>query len=403
MTGRPSRAEATGGRAPATDRPRAAAIDLDRAATTPVADEALAAMLPYFRERAGNPSSVHAAGREARRALEEARERVAASVGADPADLTFTSGATEALHLGVLGTLAARPAGAHVVSASSEHSAALEAVRAAERGGARVTWVDPDPDGTVAEGAVVAALRDDTALVVLMRVNNETGVRTRLAGVGAAVRERGGVLLVDAVQALGYEDVGLAALDADLVALSAHKVEGPKGVGALAMRRGRRVEALLRGGGQERGRRAGTVPVPLAVGFGVAASRAATGWQERARRVGTLRDRLEASLLAIGGVHVHGAGADRGPKHLNVLVDDVDGEALLINLDAEGVLASAGSACAAGSLEPSHVLLAMGRSPDEARRSVRFSLGDHLTEADVDEAARRIARALERTRSVPPA
>jgi cysteine desulfurase len=375
-------------------------LDFDRAATTPVHPDALAAMQPYFRERYGNPSSLHAAGRAARRALEEAREAVAVAVGAEPAGVVFTSGATEAIGLAVAGLLALRPGG-HVVTSPLEHAATLAAVREAERRSHPVTWLRPDERGVIEPDAVVAALRDDTALVALMRVNNETGVVTDLSGVGAAVRERGGVLLVDAVQAFGHERLTLDALGADMLALSAHKVEGPKGVGALVMAPGMRLEPQQRGGGQERGLRAGTMSVANAVGFGVAARRAASGWEARAARVGALRDRLERRLAAVEGVAVNGGGAPRGPKHSNLRFDGTDGETLLINLDAAGVLASMGSACAAGSVEPSHVLLAMGLSPSVARASLRFSVGDHLDEDTVDEAATRIERALARTRSVP--
>ncbi|CAN5803077.1 cysteine desulfurase family protein [soil metagenome] len=376
-------------------------IDLDRAATTPVHVDVLDAMLPYFRERAGNPSSIHAAGRMARRGLEEARERVAAALRAAPSAVIFTSGATEALHLGVFGTLASRGERAHVVSAVTEHAATLAAVRTAQRRGAEVTWIEPDADGVIDPDEVVRALRDDTALVALMRVNNETGVITDVARVGDAVRERRGALLVDAVQAFGMEEVSLDAFRADMIALSAHKVEGPKGIGALVVRPGLRLEGVTLGGAQERGLRAGTPAVASAVGFGVAAEFAATGAPDRARRVAALRDALEAAIAAHEGVLVNGAGAPRGPKHLNVRIAAVDGEALLINLDGEGVLASAGSACAAGSIEASHVLMAMGLSRVEAASSVRFSLDDHLDHADVARAATRIVRAIARTRAVP--
>jgi cysteine desulfurase len=377
-----------------------ATLDLDRAATTPVHGDVLAAMLPYFRERAGNPSSIHAAGRLARRGLEAARERVAEAVGAPAAAVVFTSGATEAIHLGIHGVLATRPGG-HVVTAVTEHAATIAACRAAERAGAAVSWLRPDERGSISPESVLDALRDDTALVALMSVNNETGVLTDVASVAEAVRGRGAVLLVDAVQAFGHDDVTMGTLGADLLALSAHKVEGPKGIGALVVRPGVRLEGQIGGGSQERGLRAGTPAVASAVGFGVAASRAAAGWRARAARVGSLRDRLERTLCSLQDVAVNGGGAPRGPKHLNLRVGATDGESLLMNLDAEAVLASAGSACAAGSLEPSHVLLAMGLSRSEATSSVRFSLGDHLGDEDVTEAAGRIARAIDRTRSVP--
>jgi cysteine desulfurase len=376
----------------------AATIDLDRAATTPVAEDVLAAMLPYFSERAGNPASVHAAGRSARRALEEARERVAAAVRATPRQVVFTSGATEALHLAVHGSLGPR-AGAHAVTSRTEHAAVVEALRACEGRGHEVTWLRPDRDGVVARAAVEAALGPATALVALMRTNNETGVQHDLGPLRAALRARGVRVLVDAVQAFGYEPVDLETLGADMIALSSHKVGGPKGCGALVLGQDVVLEAQQRGGGQERGLRGGTVDVPAVVGFALAAERAAD-WQARAARVAALRDRFEAALLRLPGVHVNAARAPRGPKHANVRFDDVDGEVLLINLDTLGVLASAGSACAAGSIEPSHVLLAMGQAPAEARASIRFSFGDHLDEGVVDEAAHRVAAAVQRSRGV---
>lgn len=373
-------------------------LDLDRAATTPVHPDVLGAMLPYFRERAGNPASVHAAGRLARRGVEEARERVASAVGAAPRQIVFTSGATEAIHLAVHGTLALRP-GAHVVAAASEHAAVLEAVRSAERRGHPVTWLRPDEEGRVDLDALVSAVTRDTALVALMRVNNETGVRHDLCDVRAPLTRWGARVLVDAVQALGYEPLDLDAAGADLLALSSHKVEGPKGCGALVLRADVEVEPQQRGGGQERGVRGGTVDVPAVVGFGVAAARAAGDVAARSRHVATLRDRFERAVLArVPGAVVNGAGAPRGPKHSSLRFPGVDGQTLLINLDAAGVLASAGSACAAGSLEPSHVLRSMGVPVAAARASVRFSLGDHLTDADVDDAVERVVAAFDRSR-----
>ena len=377
---------------------RAMRIDLDRAATTPVHPDVVEAMLPWFSDRAGNPASLHAAGREARRAVEDARERLAEALEATPRQVVFTSGATEALHLAVLGSLALRP-GAHVVASAAEHAALLEAVRAAARRGHPVTWLASGADGLIAHDELSAALRDDTALVAVMRTNNETGVQNDLAPLRGHFLERGVRVLVDAVQSFGHERVGLEPCGADLLVVSSHKVEGPKGCGALLLGDGVVVEPQQRGGGQERGLRGGTVDVPAVVGFGRAALRCTT-WHARADRVSALRDRFEAGVCAIGGVSVHGGDAPRGPKHVHVHVDGIDGETLLINLDREGVLASAGSACAAGSLEPSHVLLAMGRSAAVARASVRFSLGDHLDDATIDDAVRRVRRAVLMTRGV---
>jgi len=371
-------------------------LDLDRAATSPVHPDVLSAMLPYFSELAGNPASVHALGRRARHAVEEARERVAAAVGVRARQVVFTSGATEALHLAILGSLAARP-GAHVVAAASEHAAVIEALRSAERRGHPVTWLAPDAAGRIDPAALVAAVSEATALVVVMRTNNETGVQHDLSPWYERLTEHGARVVVDAVQAFGYEPLSLDLAGADLMALSSHKVAGPKGCGALILREGIEVEPQQRGGGQERGLRGGTVDVPAVVGFGVAAQRAARA-DVRGARVAALRDRFEQALVGDPSVTVNGAAAPRGPKHSNLHFAGVDGETLLINLDTLGVMASAGSACAAGSLSASHVLVSMGRSVAEARQSIRFSFGEELSEQHVDVAIERVRRALQSSR-----
>jgi cysteine desulfurase len=375
-------------------------LDLDRAATTPLRPEVLEAMLPWLGAHGANASAVHGGGRAARRALEDARERIAAAVAASPLEVVLTSGATEADQLALLGVMAARPGG-HLVVGRTEHPAVLRAAERLEADGHPVGWVAPESDGRLEPARVEAALRDDTVLVAAMRVNNETGAENDVAAIAAVARERGALLLCDAVQALGLEDLRRDRLGADLLVLSAHKAGGPQGIGALVVRSGVGLTPQAWGGSQERGRRAGTTPLALAVGFGAAAEAAAAGARERARRVAAVRDRFEAAVLALPGVEPSlPPGTPRGPKHAHVVVPDLDGdgETLLLNLDGEGVWASLGSACAAGSLEPSPVLLAMGWSRPRARSAVRFSFGDDLTEADADEAARRFARALERTR-----
>lgn len=381
-------------------------LDLDRAATTPLAPEVREAMLPWLGAAGANASAVHGGGRAARCALEDARERVAAAVGAAPTEVVFTSGATEADQLALVGVTATRPAG-HLVVGRGEHPAVVRAAEQLEARGHPVTWLAPGPDGRLSPDAVLGALRDDTLLVAAMRVNNETGARNDVAEIAGVVRAfshdaRGpGVhVLCDAVQSLGLEPLRRDELDADLLVLSAHKAGGPQGIGALVLRAGVELVPQAWGGAQERGRRAGTSPVALAVGFGVAAELAAAGADLRGRRVAAVRDRFEAAVVALPGVEPSLPPATpRGPKHAHVVVRALrgDGETLLMNLDAEGVWASLGSACAAGSLEPSPVLLAMGWPPQLARSAVRFSFGDDHTEADADEAARRFARALQRT------
>lgn len=374
-------------------------LDLDRAATTPLHPDVAAAMAPWWGAEGANAAAVHGGGRAARRAVEDARERVADAVGARHDEVVFTSGATEADQLALLGVAGER-AGGHVVVARSEHPAV---VRAGERLAARghpVTWLSPAADGRIDPAAVAGALRPDTVLVAAMRVNNETGALNDVAAIAEAARERGAWVLCDAVQALGYERLRREELGADLLVLSAHKAGGPQGIGALVVRTGVPLASQAWGGSQERGRRAGTTPVALAVGFGAAAARAADGPEARAQRVAAVRDRFEAAVLRIAGVAPSlPPGTPRGPKHAHVVVAALggDGETLLMNLDAEGVWASLGSACAAGSLEPSPVLVAMGWTPARARSAVRFSFGEDHTLADADEAAQRFARALERT------
>jgi cysteine desulfurase len=372
-------------------------IYLDYAATTPLDPAVLAAMQRALAEDFGNPSSLHAYGQRARRAVEAARERVAAAIGAPPRTLTFTSGATEADNQALRSFAALNP-GKRIVTSALEHSAVLATCRLLEARGWPVTYLKPNARGEILPEAVAAALGDDTALVALMLVNNETGVLTDIPAISELAHGAGARVFCDAVQAFGSLPIDVDALGVDLLALSAHKAYGPKGVGALFVRSGLELPPLLVGGEQERGLRAGTLNVPAIVGFGEAATLAQERAAEDAREVGALRDLLEALLLQHPGVRLNAAGAPRGPKHLNVRVEGVDGEDLLMGLDSAGVAASAGSACAAGSLEPSHVLLAMGLSRAEAKASVRFSLGRGVTEAGVRFAAARFAEVVERCR-----
>lgn len=372
-------------------------VYLDYAATTPLDPAVLAAMQRALAEDFGNPSSLHAYGQRARRAVEEARERVAAAIGAPPRTLTFTSGATEADNHALRSFAALHP-GKHIITSALEHSAVLATCRLLEAQGWPVTYLTPNARGEILPEAVAAALRDDTALVALMLVNNETGVLTDIPAVSELAHRAGARLFCDAVQAFGSLPVDVGALGVDMLAISAHKAYGPKGVGALFVRSGLELPPLLVGGEQERGLRAGTLNVPAIVGFGEAATLAKERAADDARALGALRDLLEGLLLQHPGVQRNAAGAPRGPKHLNVRVAGVDGEDLLMGLDGAVVAASAGSACAAGSLEPSHVLLAMGLSRAEAKASVRFSLGRGVTEAGVRFAAERFAEVVERCR-----
>ena len=372
---------------------------LDYAATTPLDPLVLDAMLPAMGADYGNPASLHRAGQRARSAAETARESLAAALGAEPKELTFTGGATEADNH-ALRAYASRFPGGHIVTSKLEHAAVLSTCQHLEAQGWRVTYLGPDARGEITPGAVRAALKPDTFMVALMLVNNETGVVTDISAISKAVHEAGAVLLCDAVQALGVMDVDVQHLGVDMLAVSAHKVYGPKGVGALWVRRGLELPPFMLGGEQERGLRAGTLNVPAIVGFGKAAELAQERLGIDAAEIARLRDRLEAHVLRIDGVSLNAPGAPRSPKHLNVRVAGVDGEDLLMGLDAAGVCASAGSACAAGTLEPSHVLLAMGLSHREAKASIRLSLGRGVTDEMVDYAAKTFAEVVERCRGV---
>ena len=373
-------------------------IYLDYAATTPLDPDVTEAMLPVLTGLSGNPSSIHRLGQRARADVERARERVARAVGVRPKNVVFTSGATEADNHALRVAARLRP-GKRIVTSLAEHAAVLSTAEHLAAQGTPVTFLRPDSDGSLPVEKVVSALDDDVGLVALMLVNNETGVVTDVPAIAEHARQVGAWTFTDAVQAFGTLPVDVTELGVDMLSLSAHKVHGPKGVGALVVRDGFDLEPLWTGGAQERGVRPGTENTAGIVGFGVAADLVRKRWEADGEQIAALRDRLEGALLALPGTHLNTSGAPRGPKHLNVRFDDMDGETLLMALDAAGVAASAGSACAAGSLEPSHVLLAMGMDRRAAKASVRFSLGRGLTEDDVDAAVERIGAAVASARS----
>ncbi|MER3444506.1 MAG: cysteine desulfurase NifS [Meiothermus sp.] len=371
-------------------------IYLDYAATTPLDGEVKAAMERAFAAW-GNPSAVHAYGRAAKALLEESHERVARALGARPREIVFTSGGTEADALAVYGVALARGRG-HLVTSQIEHSAVLTAMKGLERLGYAVSYLTPEPrTGLIYPEQVAEALRPDTLLVSLMTVNNELGTVYPVREVVEVCKARGVLFHTDAVQAAGTLPLEVKELGADLLSLAAHKFYGPKGAGALYVRKGLELFPLAPGK-QEQGLRGGTENLPAVYGLGLALERAVALLPQETPRLLALRERLEAALLALPGVELNGHPTARSPKHVNVTALGADGEGLLLNLDLMGVAASSGSACASGSLEPSHVLTAIGRSKAEARASVRFSLGRHTTEAEIDEAARIFAQAVERSR-----
>lgn len=360
---------------------------LDDAASTRVDPRVLDEMLPLLAGEWGNPSSLHARGRSAREAVERARERTARLVGAAPAEVVFTASGTEADNLAILGTAAALEGTPwHVVTSAIEHPAVLEPCRFLERRGVPVTWLPCGADGRVAPEALRAALRPETRLVSVMAANNVTGVLQPVRELAAICTERGVPFHTDAVQAAGKVPVDVEALGVDLLTLSSHKLHGPKGVGALYVRKGVALEPLVHGGRQEHGLRAGTENVAGIVGMGAAAERALHALPGAAA-IAALRDRLEAGVLAIlPGARLNGAREARLPNTLGLTLPGLRGEALVVAMDRHGVALSSGSACKAGSPEPTHVLLAMGRTAEEAHCSVRFSLTRETTPEDVEAA-----------------
>ena len=367
-------------------------VYLDHAATTPVRPEVLEAMLPYLTNQAfGNPSSAHRFGRAARAGIEQARREVAQALHAEPNQVIFTSGGTEADNLGIIGaSLACRDRGGNVCAVVSaiEHKAVLAAAHAVCHLGGREIVLPVDAQGQVSLEALESALAERPAVVSIMWVNNEVGIVQPVGEIARRCREAGVVFHTDAVQAFGKVPVSMADLPCTLLTLSGHKIGAPKGIGALVVRDRKAVEAIIHGGGQQYGIRPGTENVAGAVAMGRAALLAAREQAEEAERLRTLRDRLAGRLRAgVSELTVNGEGADRAPHVLNVSVAGADSEALLMHLDLAGVAASSGSACSTGSVEPSHVLVAMGVPHDLALGAIRFSLGRESTAEDVDRVA----------------
>jgi cysteine desulfurase len=377
-------------------------VYLDCQATTPVDPRVLDAMLPYFSERFGNAASRgHRFGWEAEKAVDRARQQVAALAGADPREIVFTSGATESNNLALKGAAEAyRNHGTHLVTVATEHRAVLDPVRHLERMGWRAAILEPGADGLIDLDRLATAIEPETVLVSVMHANNEIGVVQPIAAIGALCRERGVLFHCDAAQSFGKIPFDVDATRVDLASLTAHKIYGPKGVGALYVRRReRRVELALQmdGGGHEGGMRSGTLNVPGIVGFGAACAIAAEEMAEESSRVANLRDRLLAQLSgALEGIAVNGSQESRLPGNLNVRFAGIDASELMTALP--DVAVSTGSACSSATPEPSHVLLAIGLSPAEARSSIRFGLGRFHTEDDIDFAAGRVVEEVRRLR-----
>ncbi|HEY8347958.1 MAG TPA: cysteine desulfurase family protein [Symbiobacteriaceae bacterium] len=365
----------------------------DHAATTRCHPEVARVMHEYLVSDFGNPSSIHAFGRKARKGVEEARQQVAALIGAHPREIFFTSGGTEADNWALRGTvLANRDKGRHIIVSSIEHHAVLEAAEGLEREGYEVTYLPVEPgSGAVTKEALLEAMRPDTVLISIMFVNNEIGTVEDIKGLCAAAKQKDPrvVFHTDAVQAAGMIPIDVKDLGVDLLTVSSHKIYGPKGVGALYVRQGFRFLPIQLGGGQERKMRAGTENVPGIVGFGKAAELARQEMEARVAHARRLRDRFLRGVLQIPGVHLNGIDPFREPDrrhpgNANVSVEGVPGDAMLMRLDMAGIAASSGSACTSGSLEPSHVLLAIGCPAELAQSSLRFTFGQENTEEDID-------------------
>ncbi|KJS73817.1 MAG: cysteine desulfurase [Comamonadaceae bacterium BICA1-1] len=379
-------------------------IYLDYSATNPCDPRVVDLMVPWLYEHFGNPASrSHAWGWEAERAVEQAREQVAALIGADPREIVWTSGATESNNLALKGAAHFyRDKGRHLVTLKTEHKAVLDTCRQLEREGFEVTYLDVQPDGLLDLEAFAAALRPDTILASVMFVNNEIGVIQDIAAIGAICRERGVLLHVDAAQATGRVEVNLQQLPVDLMSLTAHKTYGPKGVGALYVRRKPRVriEAQMHGGGHERGMRSGTLPTHQIVGMGAAYAIAQAEMATELPRISALHQRLLDGLSGIEQVFVNGHPTRRVPHNLNMSFNYVEGESLIMGI--KGLAVSSGSACTSASLEPSYVLRALGRSDELAHSSLRMTIGRWTTEAEIDYAVQSIRDNVAKLRELSP-
>ena len=381
-------------------------IYFDHNATTPVEPEVLDAMLPFLSGEYGNASSIHTFGQKARAAVETAREQVASLIGARPQEIVFTSGGTEADNHAIFGIVeAASGDRKHVITTAIEHEAVLNTCQALEKRGVGVTYLPVDREGLIELNALRSALREypETALITVMHANNELGAVQALEEIGRIAAEADVYFHTDAVQSAGKIPIDVKAMGIDLLSLSGHKLYAPKGIGALFIRGGSRLRQLLYGGHHQRGFRPGTENVAGIVGLGKAAAIAQKSLADDSKRVGALRDTLESRLLArVRDSHANGSRAPRTPNTTNITFPGIEGEALVIALDLKGLACSTGAACSSGAVEPSHVLTAIGLPADEARASLRFSLGRHTTPEQIDVALQVVPAAVEQLRELSP-
>ena len=376
----------------------------DNAATTRMSQAAIDAMIPCFREVYGNPSSLHSMGQQAKEILEDCRARVAACIGCEPREIIFTSGGSEADNQAILSAArnGARKGKKHIISTAFEHHAVLHVLQKLEREGYEVTYLDVKNNHNISAQQVKDAIREDTCLVTVMYANNEIGSVLPISEIGAICKEAGVPFHTDAVQAVGHVAIDVKAQNIDMLSLSAHKFHGPKGVGALYCRRGLMVHNLIDGGAQERGKRAGTENLAAICGMTAALEEAVHHMEANTAKVSALRDKLIAGLSQIPHSALNGDRVNRLPNNVSFCFEGIEGESLLLLLDMKGVQASSGSACTSGSLDPSHVLLAIGRVHDVAHGSLRLSLSEHNTEEEIDHILTVVPQVVSYLRSISP-
>lgn len=379
-------------------------IYLDHAATTPVRKEVVDVMLPYFTEKYGNPSSIYSIGRASKKAIEEAREKVAKAIGAEPREIFFTGSGTEADNWAIKGVAYAnRQKGRHIITTAIEHHAVLHTCQYLESDGFEVTYLPVDSDGLVTAEQVRAAIRPDTILITIMFANNEIGTIQPIAEIGAIAREKGIYFHTDAVQAMGNIRINVSEMNIDMLSMSSHKFYGPKGIGALYVRKGVKLTSFMHGGAQERGRRASTENVPAIVGLAKALEIATENMDQYNRKLIALRDRtIEEIQKKVPFVKLNGHREKRLPGNVNFSFEFIEGESLLLMLDMKGIAASSGSACTSGSLDPSHVLLAIGLPHEIAHGSLRITFGEENTDKDVDYLMEVLPEIVQRLREMSP-
>ena len=379
-------------------------VYMDYAATTYVKPEVLEEMMPYFTEKFGNPSSFYDISRTTSRAVTESREKVAKGLNCEPNEVYFTGGGSESDNWAIKGIASAyKNKGKHIITTKIEHHAVLHTCEYLEKQGFKVTYLNVDEEGFIDLEELKNAITDETILVSVMFANNEIGTLQPIKEIGAICRERKVLFHTDAVQAVGHVDIDVKDMNIDLLSLAGHKIYGPKGIGALYIRKGVRIHNLIHGGGQERARRAGTENIAGIVGLGKAMELATSNIEEHAKKLTFLRDKLIDGLLKIPYTRLNGPRGDkRLPGNVNIGFEFIEGESILLSLDFEGVCASSGSACTSGSLDPSHVLLAIGLPHEKAHGSLRLTLGDGSTEEDVDYVLKVVPPIIERLRNMSP-